>query len=65
MSGKLAVKRKVIGNFSGGPVVKTSLSNAGGASSTPGLGAKIPHAPTDQNTRTSIAPDPRVYARDV
>ena len=32
------------GDFSGGPVVKTSPSNAGGAGSTPGRGAKIPHA---------------------
>ena len=31
-------------DFPGGPVVKTSLSNAGGAGSIPGRGAKIPHA---------------------
>ena len=30
-------------DFSGGPVVKTSSSNAGGAGSNPGQGAKIPH----------------------
>ena len=32
------------GDFPGGPVVKTSPSNAGGAALIPGLGAKIPHA---------------------
>ena len=31
-------------DFPGGLVVKTSPSNAGDASSKPGLGAKIPHA---------------------
>ena len=31
-------------DFPGGPVVKTSPSNAGGAGSIPGHGAKIPHA---------------------
>ena len=33
----------------GGPVVKTSPSNAGGAGSIPGRGAKIPHAPWPKN----------------
>ena len=47
MSGRLVVKRQAIQDFSRGPVVKTSLSNAVSASSTPGLGAKIPHTPTD------------------
>ena len=39
------------GDFPGGPVVKTSPSNAGGAGSIPGRGAKIPHAlrPKNQN----------------
>ncbi len=32
------------GDFPGGPVVKTLLSNAGGAGSIPGWGAKTPHA---------------------
>ena len=38
-------------DFPGGPVVKTSPSNAGGAGSIPGQGAKIPHAswPKNQN----------------
>ena len=36
--------RKTLRDFPGGPVVKTSLSNAGGAGSIPGQGAKIPHA---------------------
>ena len=34
-------------DFPGGPVVKTSPSNAGGAG--PGQGAKIPHAPQPKN----------------
>ena len=33
-----------MGDFPGRPVVKTSPSNAGGAGSIPGEGAKIPHA---------------------
>ena len=46
-------KVKQNGDFSGGPVVKTSPSNAGGAGSTPGRGAKIPHAfqPKNQNIK--------------
>ena len=32
------------GDFAGGPVVKTLPSNAGGAGSIPGWGAKIPQA---------------------
>ena len=32
------------GDFPGGPVFKTSASNAGGEGSIPDLGAKIPHA---------------------
>ena len=41
------------GALPGGPVVKTSLSTAGGAGSTPGLGAKIPYAlwPKSDNTK--------------
>ena len=37
-------ERSCGGDFPGGPVVKTSPSNAGGAGSIPGQGAKIPHA---------------------
>ena len=39
------------GNFPGGPVVKTSPSNAEGMGSIPGQGAKIPYAsqPKNQN----------------
>ena len=33
-----------IGDFAGGPVVKTLPSNAGGKGSIPDWGAKIPHA---------------------
>ena len=41
------------GYFPGGPVVKTSPSNSGGAGSIPGRGAKIPHAlwPKNQNIK--------------
>ena len=40
-------------DFPGGPVVKTSPSNAGGASLIPGQGAKIPYAsrPKNQNIK--------------
>ena len=40
-------------DFPGGPVVKTLSSNAGGAGSNPGRGAKIPHAsgPKNQNIK--------------
>ena len=40
-------------DFPGGPVVKTSPSNAGGAGSIPGRQAKIPHAsgPKSQNIK--------------
>ena len=37
-------KTTEIRDFPGGPVVKTLLSNAGGAGSIPGWGAKTPHA---------------------
>ena len=39
--------------FPGGPVVKASPSNAGGAGLIPGRGAKIPHAlwPKNQNIK--------------
>ena len=39
--------------FPGGPVVKTSPSNAGGAGLIPSRGAKIPHAsrPKNQNIK--------------
>ena len=35
---------KLMRDFPGGPVVETSPSNAGGAGSIPGRGAKISHA---------------------
>ena len=40
-------------DFPGGPVVKTSLSNAGGVGLIPGQGTKIPHAsqPKNQNIK--------------
>ena len=42
-----------LGDFRGGPVVKTSPSNAGGVGSIPGWGAKTPRAswPKKQNTK--------------
>ena len=36
--------QKLLGDFCGGPVVKTSSSNAGSSGSIPGWGTKIPHA---------------------
>ena len=36
-------------DFPGGPVAKTSPSNAGSAGSIPGHGAKIPHASRPKN----------------
>ena len=44
---------KTLRDFPGGPVVKTSPSNAGGAGSIPGWGAKIPYAsgPKNQNIK--------------
>ena len=38
-------------HFPGGPVVKSSPSNAGGAGSIPGQGEKIPHASWPQNVK--------------
>ena len=40
-------------DFPGGPLIKTSPSNAGGEGSIPGQGAKIPHAlwPKNQNIK--------------
>ena len=37
-------KNRITRDFPGGPVVKTSSSNAGGAGSIPGQGVEIPHA---------------------
>ena len=37
-------KVKKLGDFPGGPVVKTSPSKAGGVGLIPGRGVKIPHA---------------------
>ena len=41
------------GDFPGGPVVKTSPSNAGGVGSIPGRGAKVPHVswPKEKETK--------------
>ena len=48
-----ACSRMTRRDFPGSPVVKTSSSNAGGAGSIPGQGAKIPHAsgPKNQNIK--------------
>ena len=45
--------KNTCGDFPGGPVVKTLPSNAGGAGSIPGQGAKIPHTlwPKNQNIK--------------
>ena len=45
--------KKMSGDIPGSPVVKTSPSNAGGAGSIPGRGAKIPRAsqPKNQNIK--------------
>ena len=47
---------KLLGNFPGGPVVKTSPSNAGGVGSIPDQGAKILRAsrPKHQNINRRI-----------
>ena len=45
-------KRRKSWDFPGGPVVKTSPSNEGGAGSIPGQGAKIPHASWPKKTQT-------------
>ena len=44
------VKNSVHRDFPGGPVVKTSPSNAEGKSSVPGQRAKIPHASRPKKT---------------
>ena len=48
-----AMLKRTIQAFPGGPVVKTSPSNAGGLGSIPGWGLRIPHAswPKNQNTK--------------
>ena len=50
---ELCYKMGSRGDYPGGPVVKTSPSNARGAASIPGWGAKIPHAsrPKNQNIK--------------
>ena len=47
------IKNAITGDFPGGPVVKTSPSNAEGVGSISGQGAKIPHAsqPKNQNIK--------------
>ena len=45
----LPSKNWLFGDFPGSPVLQTSLSNAGGASSIPGQGAKIPRASQSKN----------------
>ena len=42
--GKWHFEKECRGHFPGGPVVKTSPSNAGGVGSIPDQRAKIPHA---------------------
>ena len=45
-----------MGDFSGGPVVKNPLSNAGDAGSIPGQGTKIPYA------RGQLSPRPQLLS---
>ena len=47
------MEKNTFRDFSGGPVVKTSPSNAGGAGSIPGQRDRIPHAsqPKHQNIK--------------
>ena len=49
----IRIKIYIFRDLPGSPVVETSPSNAGGASSIPGWGAKIPHAwrPKNQNIK--------------
>ena len=44
-----SASEELIRDFPGSPVVKTSPSNAGGAGSIPGLGAKISHVLRQKN----------------
>ena len=45
----VCVYLRISRDFPSGPVVKASPSNAGGAGSIPGQGAKIPHASRPKN----------------
>ena len=51
LSSSICVTSEKPGDFSGGPVVKTSPPNAGGAGSIPSWEAKIPHALQPQKTK--------------
>ena len=56
---KLRSSKQYGGDFPGGPVVKTSPSNAGGVGSIPVRGTKIPHvsgqlSPSPQDTTREI-----------
>ena len=50
-SPRMLFARHVNRDFPGGPVVKTSPSNAGGAGLIPGQEAKIPHASEPKNQK--------------
>ena len=45
----MGLRKGLFRDFPGSPVVKTSPSNAGGAGSIPGLGAKISHVLRQKN----------------
>ena len=49
----LNFRLSILGDFPGGPAVKTLPSNAGGVGSIPGPGAETPHAlrPKNQNRK--------------
>ena len=50
---RIVKQEEVVRDFPGGPVVKTSPSNSGGAGLIPGWGTGIPHAsrPKSQNIK--------------
>ena len=54
-----------MGDFPGRPVVKTSPSNAGGAGSIPGEGAKIPHASYGIKPKHKIQANCNKFSKDV
>ena len=52
-------KNIVVGDFTGGPVVKNQSCNAADAGSIPGQGTKIPHAPRQLSPRSPQQLSPR------
>ena len=50
--------KRQAGNFAAGPAVRTSPFNAGGVGSTPGQGAKTPHASWPENPKHKTRSNP-------